>query len=735
MNTSIQTMTPSPSSPSPRRTSHKRGGSGTFSRQPTLTDAFAEVLLPRSTSRRGGLSSPGAQTSTPRMPKKPLAKASKLVPEASAPLAIHDGNSVIDRVRKWQEQGGGVIEQPEPVVYPQETTPMVKGIKTSKEDHPKRPKTVNHMPEEEQEQGQVAVGETANVALRAKSRLKTGRPASAVSVATPKKRIVSDEHWMKKGENKTKVTIPVDKENRKDETKGGFEGDGIRVYPSGGSARRSRRRKSASESPVEERVKKLDDDGIRVYSLSNEQHPKPKRRSPAIETSKLQDEDTLDKDVKNRSSPWPKTTRVAKPNRRMSHSKRNVSVRDKEAPAAPFADKSDEDPFVSRTLPSPVAPSEKTTPPRRSRSPACETNEPYSSRGSGKSVGVHDLRRGPPRAYRKTISRPRSEDRQYLRPEVLADIGETKNLQIPSSIDDLPAEPEGSHAQKSEKSSPEPYLQQDISEHVKPTKSSSRRKSMPGPASSGLSTQRSSLKRRLDEPTDLTSSLSLPEVDTKTIKSSRSVRTTRSGGTTFTIMEIMEELEANERKYTRELYTLVDGVIPVLLTCVLSKSDSAVAAGLFGPDASHANDLHFTRPIIDMGIALERLKTLHKRIPLRDTTKFLRWAQGARKVYLEYIKSWRLGFQDVVVNLAPALTAKPEASSNGAESPDPFAEEQPGSEGLPRNADGDVINSRGERVDVAYLMKRPLVRIRHLAKTLMVRFAQYNASQSLSNIL
>ena len=66
----------------------------------------------------------------------------------------------------------------------------------------------------------------------------------------------------------------------------------------------------------------------------------------------------------------------------------------------------------------------------------------------------------------------------------------------------------------------------------------------------------------------------------------------------------------------RELKTLVDGVIPVLLSCVLSKSDSAVAAGLFGQNSGGQTDASITKPIIDMGIALEQLKTFHKRIPL-----------------------------------------------------------------------------------------------------------------------
>jgi len=63
-----------------------------------------------------------------------------------------------------------------------------------------------------------------------------------------------------------------------------------------------------------------------------------------------------------------------------------------------------------------------------------------------------------------------------------------------------------------------------------------------------------------------------------------------------------------------------------------------------------------------------------------------------------------MGFQDVVVNLAPADT---NSSSRW-------------DDGLLRNGDGDLINGDGERVDVAFLLKRPLVRLKYLAKTFKV---------------
>lgn len=221
-----------------------------------------------------------------------------------------------------------------------------------------------------------------------------------------------------------------------------------------------------------------------------------------------------------------------------------------------------------------------------------------------------------------------------------------------------------------------------------------------------------SSQSRLTRHGDLMSVLSMPEPGNKSIRSARSIRTNRSRLATATIGDLMAELACDEKQYMRELRTLVDGVIPVLLTCVLSKSDSAVAAGLFQPHYSGQEDPNFTKPIIDMGIALERLKSLHRRIPMQDAQSLLTWAQGAQRVYIEYLKAWRMGFQDVVVNLARVnedQAAQGDGSASGLRGFE---------DGLPINKDGDVVDGDGERVDVAFLLKRPLVRLKYLAKTL-----------------
>ncbi|KAF2740830.1 hypothetical protein EJ04DRAFT_482141 [Polyplosphaeria fusca] len=226
--------------------------------------------------------------------------------------------------------------------------------------------------------------------------------------------------------------------------------------------------------------------------------------------------------------------------------------------------------------------------------------------------------------------------------------------------------------------------------------------------------RRSTRRSRLASHADLISVLSMPKAGTRSIMSARSIRTNRSRLATASIADVMDELASDEIKYMRELRTLVDGVIPVLLSCVLSKSDSAVAAGLFSRSLSKVDPTNVTKPIVDMGVALERLKTLHRRVPKDDPDSFLSWAHSAQRVYTDYIGAWRLGFQDVVVNLAPA-DEDPFTPAKIVNGPDDAA---PWDEGLPRNAEGYVVNGEGERVDVAYMLKRPLVRLKYLAKSI-----------------
>ena len=227
------------------------------------------------------------------------------------------------------------------------------------------------------------------------------------------------------------------------------------------------------------------------------------------------------------------------------------------------------------------------------------------------------------------------------------------------------------------------------------------------PAKPNLRSQNKYSGSRVTKHSDLISILSLPGDGGRSVRSARSIRTNRARLETATEEDLMQEFAVDESKYMREIQTLVDGVIPVLLSCVFSKTASAAAAGLFQSSTVTGEDPNFTKPIIDMGVALERLKTLHKRVPLTNLEALLTWAHGAQRVYAEYLKAWRLGFQDVVVNLAPAVKAPQHDVSHSDID-----------QGLPRDHNGDVVNGDGEKVDVAFLLKRPLVRLKYLAKTL-----------------
>ncbi|KIW04848.1 uncharacterized protein PV09_04030 [Verruconis gallopava] len=224
---------------------------------------------------------------------------------------------------------------------------------------------------------------------------------------------------------------------------------------------------------------------------------------------------------------------------------------------------------------------------------------------------------------------------------------------------------------------------------------------------------RSSLRRKKTAThADLMTVLSMPASRSKSIVSARSIRTHRSRLETATLEDLMRELASDEMKYMRELRTLADDVIPILLKCVLSKSEEAVAAGLFKDRPVSEKDAisEASRVIHDLSVSIQRLKSLHMRIPKENHFSLLIWAQSAQSVYDRYIKTWRLGFQGIIVNVqqeestASAVSAPTSDNGSGL--------------GMARNEEGDIIDANGERVDVAYLLRRPLVRLKFLHKTL-----------------
>lgn len=205
------------------------------------------------------------------------------------------------------------------------------------------------------------------------------------------------------------------------------------------------------------------------------------------------------------------------------------------------------------------------------------------------------------------------------------------------------------------------------------------------------------LQRRLTTHDDLMTVLSAPTGRGRNFKSLRAKKADNA-----TLEEVMDELRTDESKYLRELRTLVDGVIPVLLKSVLSTTSTVAAKNLFGPGTNSANA---TTPIVNMGIALERMKGAHKRIPLTTETALLAWVQTTHPIYVDYLKAWRMGFQDITVNLAPAENATATATPGAWDT------------SLQANPSQLALAS-GEKADVAFLLKRPLVRLKHLAKSL-----------------
>lgn len=212
------------------------------------------------------------------------------------------------------------------------------------------------------------------------------------------------------------------------------------------------------------------------------------------------------------------------------------------------------------------------------------------------------------------------------------------------------------------------------------------------------------LKRRLTKHSDLVSVLSLPDDSTvpNAIRSRRSrpsLRRDRSLSGHVTAQELLREFADDESLYLRELKTLVDGVVPVLLSHVVNGTN---ASEIFGPSASGSIPDSVSKSVVNMGVALEKLKSAHRKASTSDIRKLANWAHGVVPIYKNYLSAWRLGFDDIVVNLAPAANALDEDDSLLA--------------ALPRNDDGDVIHANGERVAVAHLLKRPLIRVKQLAK-------------------
>lgn len=216
-------------------------------------------------------------------------------------------------------------------------------------------------------------------------------------------------------------------------------------------------------------------------------------------------------------------------------------------------------------------------------------------------------------------------------------------------------------------------------------------------------------KRRLTKHSDLVSVLSLPDDEygpsrTRSVKSTSSLRRRTSNLEKVTVEDLLQEFAVDEDMYQRELKTLVDGAVPVLLKQVV-QGHNDYAAELFGT-SSNGGENSLGKSVVNMGIALEKLRSLHRRAPLYDVNRILTWVLTAYPVYDRYLDVWRLGFEGIIVNLALA--------------PGRLDDEDSLVNAMPRNADGDVVDTKGQPVDLQHLLTRPLARIRGLLKLLRV---------------
>ncbi|CAJ2508155.1 Uu.00g093410.m01.CDS01 [Anthostomella pinea] len=215
---------------------------------------------------------------------------------------------------------------------------------------------------------------------------------------------------------------------------------------------------------------------------------------------------------------------------------------------------------------------------------------------------------------------------------------------------------------------------------------------------------KSGLKRRLTKHSDLVSVLSLPD-DTaspsrsRSLRSARSVRRTSNHLDNASVESLLQEFADDEFLYTRELKTLVDGVIPVLLSQFVHGASSSQRDPFASSTSSQKEDV-MSKAVVSMGIALEKLKNHHRRCPISDMHRLPQWLETVQPVYENYLDVWRLGFQGVIVNLAPASPDDEDSLVNA----------------MPRNEQGDVLNEDGDRIDVAHLLKRPLVRVKWITK-------------------
>ena len=753
---------------------------------------------PHRASNRGG------NPTTTTTPSKSAPGAKQKPIDIGQPLGLYDTNSVRAKVRKWQHQGGGVVIANDGVY----------------DDEDEENSTVD------------SLGKSTG-------RDKTSRSSRARSSSTPRKRVISDEHWKlnrstvstqtpppkpaqptkRVSEYTTNDALQSPRADRRD----GRREDRPRPSPASRSRDRSRAGATPESARREHRKSKssrdLDAKFDRQNDTPRQERPSSSNSRPATATKSLPDERSeLSERPRTKSLPpeneadWAaseagfselsnKRARGPEPNavrsqylrpqppkggifaHMMDESRKMFA---KPEPSKPRGSKIEAwlsgtpDPFINDAEPGVDIPAPLNTRLNREKRPSRREeghdrvtgsdspSDPRSSRKSTHNRGVKSKdsiadgarstedkptirerdhspspssRRRP--SERKQSKSPLRANESEEAPEKVpenTDAGETESRVFSEDSEvsgDNPPIPlgrsrpfpsTGGHKLSTIASS-ESMSTHDPATAQEPTQDAVSEKASSAPVQEAADSEErdqfdpnslpmvtSQLRRRLTTHDDLISVLSSSNGRSRSLRSARSLRSNKSR-TNATVGDLLRELSADEVKYMRELKTLVGGVIPVLLTCVLSRSDSAAAAGLFSPSIDPKDEMNFTRPIVDMGVAIERLKTLHKRIPQDQVDSLFIWATGAQKVYRDYLKAWRLGFKDVIVNLAPLDEQEAANNKNNGNDNNDGSDTKSLDEGMERDENGDVVDSEGEKVDVAYLLKRPLVRLKYLAKT------------------
>lgn len=210
--------------------------------------------------------------------------------------------------------------------------------------------------------------------------------------------------------------------------------------------------------------------------------------------------------------------------------------------------------------------------------------------------------------------------------------------------------------------------------------------------------QRPGLRRKLTDHDDLISVLSMSNNDQRPLKPSKSSRSGHDPSPNVSIRDALEDFRSAEKDYLEDLKTLVDGVIPVLLNHAMSRSDGA--KGKLS-DQTSKTLTSAREAIVELGIVLERLLSTHRRAPLATMAELQFFASRSHQIYSDYLCAWRLGFENVVVNLAPA-----DAPGQGTI--------------LGEVGSAKALDSGARKASVPSLLKRPLARIKHIAKVLKV---------------